>query len=533
MLVEVVLAERPAVGDEQRRGVGDPRLRRELHRVLVERHDRIGVLVPRIPVQHLRQVHLEVEPALGRRHQAELLGRHDHPLALLAVPGHVLLDPLGPVELAVAAQGVAGVVQGLEVLVPEDARPRVIDARADELAGLHLIGVGEHVGGGGLRIPGRGHAPGEVREVFPDLGLVDPPRRPRMGVHVDEAGDDRLASDVHHPGAGGHRAAAARAHARDAIVGDHHIPALDDLIPFHRDDAGAPQHEAAARDVARSADRHVHARRVVGGLFLERIHAGPERGVGLPALGAVRLQGVGTHRVDHGLELLGGIGDDRIVAEEAAPDRPVHRLAVRRPADEVASDPRQPLHGKRRRGRIGDIDAGRLAAELRQRHQVDVVPRLRQHAIGVGRDEDLVRGLRLRARPGVGVPGDLEVRAPVGAVEADRDEPLRTGVVEDAVGVAPEMRPPPAIIGRHARGGAAGRRDPVQLIAGTEVLGDARRARPLHEHHLLSVRRPHGNVVERHVRRQPHRRAAAVGADLHEGAAVLRPGDVGDPLAVG
>src|SRR2546422_7863837 len=37
-------------------------------------------------------VHLEVQPAFDGGHQTELLRRHDHPLTLLPVPRHVLLD---------------------------------------------------------------------------------------------------------------------------------------------------------------------------------------------------------------------------------------------------------------------------------------------------------------------------------------------------------------------------------------------------------------------------------------------------------
>ena len=138
-LVEIILRERPPVRHEQRGRVVDARLGDQLHHVLVERHDRIGVLVARIPVEGLGQVHLEVQAAFGRRHQIQLARRHDDPLALLAVAGHVFLDRMHAVELAVAAQGISRIVQALEILVPEDARAGVIDPRAEQVARFDLI----------------------------------------------------------------------------------------------------------------------------------------------------------------------------------------------------------------------------------------------------------------------------------------------------------------------------------------------------------------------------------------------------------
>src|SRR5205814_2128587 len=113
----------------------DPRLRRELDGVVIERHDRERVLRAGIAVELHRLIHLEVEPALDRGHEAQLFRRHDHPLALLAVPRHVLLDRVGVVELAVALQGVAHVVQAGPVLLEEraeHARPGVIDPAATQ-----------------------------------------------------------------------------------------------------------------------------------------------------------------------------------------------------------------------------------------------------------------------------------------------------------------------------------------------------------------------------------------------------------------
>ncbi len=176
-----------------------PDLAKSFDHVLAERRDRQAVLVPRVAVHRDGQVHLEVEPALGRGHQALLLGGHDDPLPLLPVAHHVLLDRVGVVELAVALERVAHVVEAGERLLEvgaEDAGPGVIDARTDQLSSLHLVGVGEHVGGVGLRIAHRGDAVGEIGQILPDLGLVDAEGGPGMGVDVHESGNDGLARGV-------------------------------------------------------------------------------------------------------------------------------------------------------------------------------------------------------------------------------------------------------------------------------------------------------------------------------------------------
>src|SRR3989442_14379510 len=146
-----------------------------------------------------RSVHLEVQPAFDGGHQAELLRRHDYPLALLPVPRHVLLDRLRVVELAVALQRVPHVIETGPVLLEERAEhtgPGMIDPGPDELAGLDLIGVREDVGRRGLRIARGGDAPRQIREILPHRRLVDAPRGPRMGVDVDQPRDDGLARHV-------------------------------------------------------------------------------------------------------------------------------------------------------------------------------------------------------------------------------------------------------------------------------------------------------------------------------------------------
>ncbi len=270
-LVEEVFAPRAAVGHQQGRRVRDARLRDEPHGVLVQRHDRVTVLRSRVAIDDGGQVHLEVEPALDRRHQTELLRRHDDPLPLLAVAGHVHLDRVDAVELAVAPQRLLGVLETLEVLVPEHAGTGVEDARPEDFSGLHEIGVREHVGRRGLGVAGRRHAPREVGEVLPHLRFVDAPGRPRVRVDVDEPRDDGLAGHVDDPRTSRHRAPRADRH--DAIVRDDDVAVVDDLVTLHGDDARTTQDHGAARNVPRDADRDIHPLRFVGRLFGQGIRA--------------------------------------------------------------------------------------------------------------------------------------------------------------------------------------------------------------------------------------------------------------------
>ena len=78
--IVIILPERPAVGDQERRCVGDLRLGGEADDVLVERKDGQGVLLSGVPVDHHSEVVFQVEAAFGRRHQPLLLRRHEDPL---------------------------------------------------------------------------------------------------------------------------------------------------------------------------------------------------------------------------------------------------------------------------------------------------------------------------------------------------------------------------------------------------------------------------------------------------------------------
>src|SRR5207302_11203252 len=146
----------------------------------------------------------------------------------------------GVVELAVALQGVADVVQTGPVLLEvraEDSRPGVIDPGAEQLAGLDLVGVGEDVRRGSLRIARGGHAPGEIGEILPDFGFVNPPGGPGVGVDVDQPRDDRLPRHVDDACPGGRGTGCG--HASDAVVGHHHVALFDQLVALHRDYARA------------------------------------------------------------------------------------------------------------------------------------------------------------------------------------------------------------------------------------------------------------------------------------------------------
>jgi hypothetical protein len=66
---------------------------------------------------------VKFDPPSVRRRQAELLRRHDHPLADLAVADHVLLDGLRVVVIRVAPQHVAGIVETADVVGREDTGP--------------------------------------------------------------------------------------------------------------------------------------------------------------------------------------------------------------------------------------------------------------------------------------------------------------------------------------------------------------------------------------------------------------------------
>ena len=113
----------------------------------------------------------------------------DHPLALAAIADHVGLQRVRPEVLLVAGDHRLGLLGRLEVRVGEDPRAGRERPRADQLARLDQVLVGEHVVGAGLRVAAGGHAVGEVGEEAPVLE-VEHARRisVQCGMGVDEAG---------------------------------------------------------------------------------------------------------------------------------------------------------------------------------------------------------------------------------------------------------------------------------------------------------------------------------------------------------
>ena len=106
-------------------GLGDVEFARELF-------EELNVLSPEDRAAQ-RQVHREVRSALDSRRETELLRRHDHPLADLAVADHVLLDRLRVVVIRIAPQHVARVLEAADVVGREDAGPGRVEARPDQL----------------------------------------------------------------------------------------------------------------------------------------------------------------------------------------------------------------------------------------------------------------------------------------------------------------------------------------------------------------------------------------------------------------
>ena len=93
-----------------------------------------------------------------------LLRREDDPLADDAIAGDVLLDGVGPVRLLVALDEGGGRFLVVEARRAEDAGTGREHARADDVAGLDEVRVGEYIVGRRLRIARRRHAVGEVGE---------------------------------------------------------------------------------------------------------------------------------------------------------------------------------------------------------------------------------------------------------------------------------------------------------------------------------------------------------------------------------
>src|SRR5678816_1880623 len=77
LLEPMVLRPRSTVRDENRRRVGDAALPEELDQVVLQRERRPRVLVTRVAVDRLGDVHLDVERPFRRRHEPLLTSRLD------------------------------------------------------------------------------------------------------------------------------------------------------------------------------------------------------------------------------------------------------------------------------------------------------------------------------------------------------------------------------------------------------------------------------------------------------------------------
>src|SRR5690606_34119902 len=150
------------------------------------------------------------------------------------------LEGLRVVVLTVAPEDVARMVEVPDLFAYEDPGAGRVDAGSEDLTGLDTIGVREDIGGGGLGVAGRRHTVREVGEVHPDLRVVGPPGGPHMRVGIYVAGDDSLAGDVDYLCALRHGDLAPAPDGGDAVVADHDIRILDDLVAAHGDGACAP-----------------------------------------------------------------------------------------------------------------------------------------------------------------------------------------------------------------------------------------------------------------------------------------------------
>ena len=361
-----VLRPRPAIGNEQGGRVGDPGPLEKIHDVREDGRDGQRMLLARIPVERRRDVVLEHQPALDGRHDALFAGRHDHPLALLTIARHVHLDGLGVVVLAVSPHDVASVVQiadGILDVVTEDPWAGRVDTRPDHGAGGHHVAVAENVGSRRLRIA-RGRDPiGQIRQVDPGLSLVESEGRPHMRVRVDEAGYDRLARYVDDVSPLRYGDRAAPPDRFDAIVADDDFGVLDDLTPVHRDRARAPQYQHTLRDVPGGLDNDASLRRAVPGIVVVLIIF-----ILVVVFFFVLSRSLrGLYRIGIRLRRI------QVVDEVRVSYRIVDAASIGAPARKVSPDVGQLLDGESRVVRLSDRDLRRIASELGNGHDVEVV----------------------------------------------------------------------------------------------------------------------------------------------------------------
>src|SRR6185436_3301372 len=179
---------------------------------------------------------------------------------------------------------------------------------------------------------------------------------------VDEPWNDRLAGDVDDLRACRALHLARRADVDHPVAGDDDVALLDHLAllgPLHRDDPRAGQHH-----------RSLWAR---------------------------------PRRFDDGIELVGGVGVDRLPEDRAA-ERPDDGRAVGGPREVVAAFTRDALHGDGRVLLALDADLDRLTPGFRDADDDVLVLEADERAAPIRRHADLRRGGRVVARA---VAGDL------------------------------------------------------------------------------------------------------------------------------
>src|SRR5690606_25426594 len=265
--VPEALAAQATVADHQGRRVAHPGLPAQLQPAAVQRRHRDIVFDAADAAQAHAPVVADAAAAALHHQHAQLAGGAVDLLALLAARLVVALHREGAVGLH-PAQVPAGIVQRvhhrLEVAVGavKDGAGGE-DPRADHPAGLDQLGLREHELGGGRGIVQGGDAVGQVGVVGP-VALRDHALAEVGGVrvHVDDAGEHRLAAHVDFAGAGrdGHLTAATNG--SDALATHQHHAILDHFLAVlgiaHGDHAAADQGEAFVRAVGRhgQADRH-------------------------------------------------------------------------------------------------------------------------------------------------------------------------------------------------------------------------------------------------------------------------------------
>ena len=412
------------------------------------------MLVAAHAVHNVRQVHHRVEAAFGRRHHFLGFARHHHPLALLAVADHVRFQAVGAVVLLVFRDHVLDVVERLEVGVGENARASRVGARADHLARVHQVLVGEHIVGAGLRVAAGRHSEGEVCEEAPVLHVEHPAADLEpVGMDIHEAGKDGGPRNIHDFGARRHRHCSVTAEGGDAVVFHHDVGVRNDFVSAHRDNLRAAQYDHSLRVVA----GHFHVDAVVLGrrpfhfflLFRARL--------GFWLGGARLLLLIGF------LLRLEGNGRESL-AEKCRAHRPGDGLAAVGPCQVIRADFGELFQ---RHVRRIDVDGGRLAAHFRRGHQVKLRADSGERPVAIRADAHVLGGRaffvgRIR-KPDFA--DHAQVSAPVRAVISDGHQPaLRVDV--HAVLLLAEMRVHRASRGHDQACYSALRRKPDQIHVG-------------------------------------------------------------------